>query len=303
MTIKKTQVDQRRRVQTGYGFAHFPLTPDGINAAINATNTIRQVSIDNVTYDSCLTRSLIHYIEQIRAGQVPVLLPPPPPAPTNFSHVTLSAANPYHASMNVPGVPQPAPAHLEHQTHFHPMQNYGNMPPQPRREINRFPPQDLSHLRGNAPQMHQSPMNMNMNMQFNHSLIPRPEEQQFDVKPSSSLGVAVGSSPYDMYFNQLPLSSSLPPANQNMTNQPRKFSSSSIGLPLASNSSTSFSNPATSVSSTSFYQESTVSRSLPVQPSLTLSDSLDQTTVDDLGIDLMDNSFHSMNIKAEYKQN
>jgi uncharacterized cupredoxin-like copper-binding protein len=37
---------------------HFPLTPEGIQAAVNATSAIHQVTIDRVTYDCSLSHSL-----------------------------------------------------------------------------------------------------------------------------------------------------------------------------------------------------------------------------------------------------
>lgn len=61
-------------MQNGYGFVHFPLTQDGINAAIAATNLIRQYTIDRVTYDSCLTRSL-EYVIETQKGNMQLLEP------------------------------------------------------------------------------------------------------------------------------------------------------------------------------------------------------------------------------------
>jgi hypothetical protein len=49
---------QKLKLQNGYGFVHFRLTPEGIRSAINATNAIHQVTIDRVTYDCSLSHSL-----------------------------------------------------------------------------------------------------------------------------------------------------------------------------------------------------------------------------------------------------
>lgn len=66
------------KIQNGYGFIHFPLTKEGIIAAIEATNLIRQYTIDRVTYDSCLTRSLEIVIQtQYHPGELPAVIPYP----------------------------------------------------------------------------------------------------------------------------------------------------------------------------------------------------------------------------------
>lgn len=70
VTIKKSHFDQKHKVQNGYGFVHFSLDLDGIRAAVFATQTIQQVTINQVTYDSCLTRSLEAYI--LHLGTVPI---------------------------------------------------------------------------------------------------------------------------------------------------------------------------------------------------------------------------------------
>jgi bisphosphoglycerate-dependent phosphoglycerate mutase len=74
VAIKKIQFNPRLRIQNGYGFVHFPLTADGINAAIAATNLIRQYTIDRVTYDSCLTRSL-EYVIATQKDVLPLIEP------------------------------------------------------------------------------------------------------------------------------------------------------------------------------------------------------------------------------------
>lgn len=56
VTIKKSCLDAHS--QHGYGFVHFYLNDAGVEAAIRATSAIRQIVLDGVLYDSCLTRSL-----------------------------------------------------------------------------------------------------------------------------------------------------------------------------------------------------------------------------------------------------
>jgi len=58
VAIKKSQFDKRLRLQNGYGFIHFPLTQQGLQAAVDATYNVHQVTIDRVTYDCSLSRYL-----------------------------------------------------------------------------------------------------------------------------------------------------------------------------------------------------------------------------------------------------
>jgi hypothetical protein len=63
ISLKKTELNHRGE-QTGYGFIHYPLTPEGVGAAVQAANVICQLFVDHVLYDCCLTHSLILYLEQ-----------------------------------------------------------------------------------------------------------------------------------------------------------------------------------------------------------------------------------------------
>lgn len=58
VSLKKTFMNPETGEQNGYGFIHYSLDSDGIDAAIRATSVICQVLIDQVLYDCCLTRSL-----------------------------------------------------------------------------------------------------------------------------------------------------------------------------------------------------------------------------------------------------
>ncbi len=46
------------RIQNGYGFVHYPLTQEGIQAAFNAVSSLHQVTIDRVTYDCSVSHAL-----------------------------------------------------------------------------------------------------------------------------------------------------------------------------------------------------------------------------------------------------
>jgi RNA recognition motif-containing protein len=62
ISIKKTLFNQKGE-QTGYGFIHYPLTEQGLSAAINASKVISQLFVDNVLYDCCLTHSLQEFLK------------------------------------------------------------------------------------------------------------------------------------------------------------------------------------------------------------------------------------------------
>lgn len=51
------------RIQNGYGFVHYPMTVEGIQAAILSTRNIHQVTVDRVTYDCSLSHSLEQIVE------------------------------------------------------------------------------------------------------------------------------------------------------------------------------------------------------------------------------------------------
>jgi hypothetical protein len=141
VAIKKTQFDKKLRIQNGYGFVHFALTPEGVRSAVNATNAIHQVTIDRVTYDC----SLSHALEQIVAGEVS----PPQGSPVPFSpskHRVGSSTSP------IPGFP--SPMHLQqqqqHQDRVHSPQ-HSFAPP-----VNQFnrPPLDVNQLLPPLPPHH-----------------------------------------------------------------------------------------------------------------------------------------------------
>lgn len=58
VAIKKTQFDKKLKIQNGYGFVHYALTPEGVQSAVTATKAIHQVTIDRVTYDCSLSHAL-----------------------------------------------------------------------------------------------------------------------------------------------------------------------------------------------------------------------------------------------------
>lgn len=45
-------------VQNGYGFVHYPLTPEGINSALMAVQNLHQVTINQITFDCSVSNQL-----------------------------------------------------------------------------------------------------------------------------------------------------------------------------------------------------------------------------------------------------
>jgi hypothetical protein len=45
-------------IQNGYGFVHYPLTDDGIDAALRAVEALHQVTVNNVSYDCSVSNQL-----------------------------------------------------------------------------------------------------------------------------------------------------------------------------------------------------------------------------------------------------
>lgn len=64
VAMKKCEIDHVQNVQSGYGFLHYPMSMEGIHAAIMATNTIQKIAINQIRYDSCLTRSLQKLVDE-----------------------------------------------------------------------------------------------------------------------------------------------------------------------------------------------------------------------------------------------
>jgi hypothetical protein len=62
--IKKTTLDQKTLEQNGYGFLHYSLDEDGIQSALQASRTIKQIHIQNVLYDCSLTWSVDAMLKQ-----------------------------------------------------------------------------------------------------------------------------------------------------------------------------------------------------------------------------------------------
>jgi RNA recognition motif-containing protein len=69
VTIKKSQFDKNLNIQNGYGFVHFPVNIPGLTAAIEAVNSLHQVTIDRVTYDCSISHALE---QQLIAWNIPL---------------------------------------------------------------------------------------------------------------------------------------------------------------------------------------------------------------------------------------
>lgn len=108
-------------VQNGYGFVHYPLTPEGINAALNAVQSLHQVTINQITYDCSISNQLNQILanmekQRIRRGgsfgsdDLAIAMFPEVAnqnLPSSQGRTT-PVADSLAALIN-PGVPQPAP--------------------------------------------------------------------------------------------------------------------------------------------------------------------------------------------------
>ncbi|RYY84059.1 hypothetical protein EON63_09995, partial [archaeon] len=72
--ITKHTVDEHGHKQSGYGFLHFPLTSEGIYSAVQMTEQVADMMIDDVNYKCKLS----HDLEQRLYGH-PTLGPSPTP--------------------------------------------------------------------------------------------------------------------------------------------------------------------------------------------------------------------------------
>eukprot|EP01040_Poterioochromonas_malhamensis_P005753 gene5753-6187_t len=96
--ICKSHVDQRTNRQSGYGFIHFPGTPEGLNASFRAAQALMDIMIDDVNYKCKISHQLEQQLIKTSTDEVelephqveyggridqlsPSSLPPPPSVP------------------------------------------------------------------------------------------------------------------------------------------------------------------------------------------------------------------------------
>lgn len=94
VALKKSQFDRNLRIQNGYGFVHYAMNQEGVQAAVNAVNSLHQVTIDKVTYDCSISHALKQYL----------MIHPITPTitiPVTLNNVT-TLSSPYMASNQVP---------------------------------------------------------------------------------------------------------------------------------------------------------------------------------------------------------
>jgi hypothetical protein len=108
VSIKKTSIDQKNGEQTGYGFLHYPLTEEGIEAAVKAAKIVRQVHINHVLYDCRLTWSLEEIIHRRTLGlpqqmkRSPSSSPPSTDSPNLSQNKTTSLQQAYYSPSQQP---------------------------------------------------------------------------------------------------------------------------------------------------------------------------------------------------------
>ncbi len=70
------------RVQSGYAFLHFSLTPEGLKSATTAVEEGNNLFFNNVTYQCKVTHSLQAHLLSLKQSYAPDILPSPPVGPT-----------------------------------------------------------------------------------------------------------------------------------------------------------------------------------------------------------------------------
>lgn len=63
VAIKKSQYQQDKGVQTGYGFIHYPLTEEGVTSAMEAVKSLHELVLDSVKYSCRVSHALEEYIK------------------------------------------------------------------------------------------------------------------------------------------------------------------------------------------------------------------------------------------------
>eukprot|EP01040_Poterioochromonas_malhamensis_P009484 gene9484-10299_t len=150
VAIKKTQFDKKLRIQNGYGFVHYALTPEGVQSAITATKAIHQVTIDRVTYDC----SLSHALEMIVGPEVAAeIYAPKPPQTTQVNLSTYENQGGVRNLMGSGNLSPPPPPELN--TGFGAMANSIPKPP-PITTVNQQLPPLPPHHYGHHHQSHNS---------------------------------------------------------------------------------------------------------------------------------------------------
>jgi len=110
VSIKKSVIDKDINRQSGYGFVHYSINPDGVQAAVVAAQNLHDTTIDDVNYKTSISHSLNKFLVEDMGIPQSTL---PPPAPSIFSnshsnnHVPQSYRNtdpyqedPYHVPPN-----------------------------------------------------------------------------------------------------------------------------------------------------------------------------------------------------------
>jgi hypothetical protein len=66
IVFEESKINHQLGKQAGHGFIHYPCTIEGINSAIEATKTIKQISVNQVLYDCSLTPTAELMISKLR---------------------------------------------------------------------------------------------------------------------------------------------------------------------------------------------------------------------------------------------
>lgn len=110
-------------IQNGYGFVHYPLTSEGIEAALQAVESLHQVTINNVSYDCSVSNQLRQVL--FNTGR---LLKKNQNSNSHPNLLSVGQSVPAYSSPN--GVPSP-PSYPSHQAQFQQPPSHPNAPLRP----------------------------------------------------------------------------------------------------------------------------------------------------------------------------
>jgi hypothetical protein len=88
VSFRKASTHPISGVQSGYGFIHFPLTHEGISSALHVSETVKQLHVDGIVFDCCLSHGLRHFLKMdpCRTAQLnsPTTVPFPASVPSSM---------------------------------------------------------------------------------------------------------------------------------------------------------------------------------------------------------------------------
>lgn len=135
VAIKRSNFQPGNKSFAGFGFVHFPLSPEGVNSAVEACRRLNQVQIDFVIISCTMSHGLQEFLQTTQKSPLPPAVSTAVPLPTstgqlfdNFNTGPIAPPPVHHHSNNFQGfgaptpntyemmrkIPGPSPSHLVH---------------------------------------------------------------------------------------------------------------------------------------------------------------------------------------------